>query len=181
MQTRTTGKYINRLQSLLRGIKSSELMSDRLTMQDHYQLCSIAQDIYITFNRMDQYLPSLRIDRLRKFANHLDAGKLVHKFKGCDSTYFAEYPILFPEHWKVVRTGAGQGSIRYLPIECSRYDGTMFFFGLTNQQYRHLFFTYNQNKEWGDIRLTDRSGLKTWVNHINQFCDHFEKGGLHGL
>lgn len=140
-------KAILKLQSILNSVRKSGLMSERVTMEQHYILKELNRQLSVSLYSLEQSDPILQIDRLRIFANHLKIGKLVHKFKLEESTYFAEYPVLFPKHWKAINCEVGSLSTRYLDIDCSPYDGEMFFFGLTQRQHNHLFFSYNQTME----------------------------------
>lgn len=172
--------YIDKIKSLLKGLNSSGLLSEQISMQQHYHLYELTGELKRCFYRIDQYAPTLRTDRLRIFINQLQHGKLIHKFKLEDSTYFAEYPVLFPDQWQTLSNEVGSLSVEYKEISCGPYDGEKFFFGLTEQQHRHLFFTWNQNKDWGSIQLTGRTGKQTFIKHLTEFCEYFEKGDFNG-
>jgi len=167
---------IDELRGILERIQVNGFLTEQLTPQEHYQLYDYTKTLSVYFHRMDQTVPILRLDRLRLFADHLQNASLVNPYSFCDCSYEAEYPILFPSDWLEAFNKSGSKSATYRHVSCSPYDGERFFFGLTEAQYRHLFFSYNQNPEWGNIKLSGRSGKKTFINHINQFCDHFEKG-----
>ena len=169
--------YIAKLEKLLKGLNSSGLLSQEITMEEHYQLYILTNRMNRAFYKIQQSAPTLRTDRLRVLANHLMTGKLAYKFSREDSTYFAEYPILFPEQWAAVESVSGSLAARYMAFDCCPYDGEKFHFGLTELQHRHLFFSYNQQPEWGGIKLTGRTGRLSLAKHILAFCDHFEKGG----
>jgi len=171
-----TDNYIGKFKSLLKGLKRSDLVSKQISMEQHFQLYQLTNELNRCCYHIDQYAPTLRIDRLRVLIYHLQHGKLIHKFKLEDSTYFAEYPILFPDHWETLSSEVGSLSVQYKEICCGPYTGEKFFFGLTEQQHNHLFFTWNQNKEWGKIQLTGRSGKQTLIKHLTEFCEYFEKG-----
>lgn len=167
---------IDKLRQLNDEINQSGIRTENIGDVQRYHLDKITRLIDISVRDL-KVTTTMRLDRLKVFLAHLKSSPLRHKFSMDNGTYVAELPLLFPEHWAYLTDDAGNWTVKYLDLNCGTIDGKKFFFGLTYEQYKHLFYVYNWNEEWGTVKLTGRSGIKMFIKNLEQFIEYFEKGG----
>lgn len=174
--------FVKSLEKLLNRIDKSGIKLENVSMQDHYILDRLTSKLHLTLRDIQQDIPMLRTDLLRVLADHLESGKLQYRYKMEESTYMAEFPILFPDNWQQISISLDGRyickTVKYLDLDCPSLTGKQFFFGLTDKQYHHLFYVYNTNPEWGGVKMNGRTGRTSHIKHIRDFCDYFEKGGF---
>ena len=129
----------------------------------------------------------IRFDRLKKLADHLIKGELGHdkfdfytynelfngeyKRNGCGTIGCAigECPIIFPKDWcfsKIIK----DPKLRRVNHSCQiEQDSGMMFFGLTLEQYCHLFVPYHQSNVFGGKQLGRKATAKAVGNNILVF------------
>ena len=167
---------IDKLRQLNDEINQSGIKTENVGDIQYYHLDQATREIDRSIRNL-KVKTTLRLDRLKILLNHLKHSTLRHKFSMDDATYVAELPLLFPEHWAYLTDDSGNWTVKYLDLACSYLSGEQFFFGLTYEQYKHLFYVYNWNEEWGTVKLTGRSGIKMFIKNLEQFIEYFEKGG----
>ncbi|GGG93525.1 hypothetical protein [Pedobacter zeae] len=167
---------IAKLEKLNKDVAKSGILIEKITPEQEYLIDKIIHSFTKEIRHIEIATPVLRLDRLKVFLEHLKTGKLSKKFELGYYTNTADYAILFPEHWSLQISDFDRPVGKYLPIDCHVSKGEQFFYGLTYKQYKHLFYSYNQNSEWGNVQITGRTGLPKFIENMEQFIDYFEKG-----
>jgi len=170
-------ELLKRIEKLNKDVTKSGILADNVTPEQSYLLEKIIRSFSQSVRHIEVKAPLLRLDRLKVFLDHLKFGNLSQKFELGDHTLSAEYAILFPEYWTTQINKWGMMTGVYLPLECDSFAAERFFFGLTWKQQKHLTFCYNQNPEWGNIKINGRTGRAKLIENFEQFIAYFEKGG----
>lgn len=132
---------------------------------------------------------AIRFDLLRQLAQHLKEGKLGHEIfdfsqynngslgncgtRGCA---IGECPVLWPELWIFHKVHGDPVLIKQ--GENTRMSG-MLFFGLSVDQYEHLFQPLSQdNESYGGDYLSGWASRYMVANNILAFCEELENENL---
>lgn len=170
---------IKRIDKLTKDVAKCGILTETITPEQEYLLDKVISQLGRTTRDIEAAAPILRLDRLKAFVHHLKTAKLIEKFEIGYNGITAGLPILFPNEWAKGMIEDNRKIGKYKLIECRFVgDGVRFFFGFTEKQYRHLFYEYNQNTEWGNVKLTGRTGKAKFVENMEQFIAYFEKGGI---
>ena len=128
-------------------------------------------------------MTKIRIDRLKKLANHLIKGKLGHtEFNfsvlhelqnhryGTMGCAMGELPIVFPKYW-----GFDGSGVKYEQDSGLGSDVTSFF-GINYLMHQHLFTPYVQIPNlYGGKHLTEKATAKQVGNNILAFIKLMSK------
>jgi len=130
---------------------------------------------------------TIRVNRLKKLADHLINGKLGHERfifhvynhsigeydkNGCGTAGCAigECPIIFTEWCFGKHYSPKLKSLKGESNDIEEISGRKFF-GLNNDQYDHLFVPNNQLAKYGDSKLGDTATSKMVGNNILKFIE----------
>lgn len=168
---------IKRIEKLNKDVAKCGILAENITPEQEYLFDKVISHLGRTTRGIETAAPVLRLDLLKVFADHLKSAKLIEKLEMGYNGITAELPILFPNEWASGMIEDDRMIGKYLELDCNVGDGVRFFFGLTEKQYYHLFYYYNQNSEWGNIKITGRTGKAKFIENMEQFISYFEKGG----
>jgi hypothetical protein len=171
--------FIRELSRVLAKLKKSGLLAERVTAQEHKLLFKLTSQLKNAVDIMDEIPPVVRVDRLLLLADYLEKGKFKLEWDFTESTYWEDFPALFPGYWIKDESDQHLYGIKFIDRESNSttlkldaLQGQKEFFGLTSAQDSHLFYYYNWQSEYGNVKLTERSSAKKMAACIRQFCDY---------
>ena len=172
------------LQGFISNSENGSFLPERISMEEKYFIVNSLEKLLKIAGSTETLTPLVRTDLLRQLAYYLKTeGKscistITGRFSVSDHTFKLAFPVLWPDEFEFYdsKNFGICARHKHLPNRY-KYDPFCLFLGLSQVQYNHLFSSGEQIEMISAVQLKSTHGREKLVQHINHFCDYFEKGG----